>query len=94
MNREIGSRRWSAPFLLPATSDAKRALLSVGLSGAIRKLGEPANADRLPAAKRTMAVSYKTIAGQSVERLAALSDGVLAVAMTLLLCGIDSRHEK
>jgi uncharacterized membrane protein len=32
-----------------------------------------------------MAVSYNTIAGQSVERLAALSDGVFAVAMTLLL---------
>jgi len=41
-----------------------------------------------------MVVSYKTIAGQSVERRAALSDGVLAVAMTLLLCGINSRHEK
>jgi hypothetical protein len=41
-----------------------------------------------------MAVSYKTIAGQSVERRAALSDGVLFVAMTLLLCGINSRHEK
>ena len=60
---------------------------------AIRKLGEP-NAARLPAVKRTMAVSYNTIAGQSVERRAALSDGVLAVAMTLLLCGINSRHEK
>jgi uncharacterized membrane protein len=32
-----------------------------------------------------MAVSYNTIAGQSVERLAALSDCVFAVAMTLLL---------
>ncbi len=32
-----------------------------------------------------MAVSYNQIAGQSVERLAALSDGVFAVAMTLLL---------
>jgi uncharacterized membrane protein len=32
-----------------------------------------------------MAVNYNTIAGQSVERLAALSDGVFAVAMTLLL---------
>jgi len=52
---------------------------------AIRKLGEPANADRLPAAKRTMAVIYNTIAGQSVERFAVLSDSVFAVAMTLLL---------
>jgi uncharacterized membrane protein len=32
-----------------------------------------------------MAVSYNRIAGQSVERLAALSDGVFAVAMTLLV---------
>jgi uncharacterized membrane protein len=32
-----------------------------------------------------MAVSYNHIAGQSVERLAALSDGVFAVAMTLLI---------
>ena len=30
-------------------------------------------------------VSYNHIAGQSVERLAALSDGVFAVAMTLLV---------
>jgi uncharacterized membrane protein len=32
-----------------------------------------------------MAVSYNRIAGQSVERLAALSDGIFAVAMTLLV---------
>ena len=32
-----------------------------------------------------MAVTYNQIAGQSVERLAALSDGVFAVAMTLLV---------
>ena len=32
-----------------------------------------------------MPVSYNKIAGQSLERLAALSDGVFAVAMTLLL---------
>lgn len=32
-----------------------------------------------------MTVTYNQIAGQSVERLAALSDGVFAVAMTLLL---------
>jgi TMEM175 potassium channel family protein len=32
-----------------------------------------------------MATSYNQIAGQSVERLAALSDGVFAVAMTLLV---------
>ena len=31
--------------------------------------------------------SYNRIAGQSVERLAALSDGVFAVAMTLLTYG-------
>jgi TMEM175 potassium channel family protein len=32
-----------------------------------------------------MTVSYNRIAGQSVKRLAALSDGVFAVAMTLLV---------
>ena len=32
-----------------------------------------------------MGTSYKRIAGQSVERLAALSDGIFAVAMTLLV---------
>jgi uncharacterized membrane protein len=33
----------------------------------------------------TMPISYNHIAGQSVERLAALSDGIFGVAMTLLL---------
>ena len=32
-----------------------------------------------------MSISYDRIAGQSVERLAALSDGIFGVAMTLLL---------
>ena len=32
-----------------------------------------------------MSVSYNRIAGQSVERLAALSDGIFAVAMTLMV---------
>ena len=32
-----------------------------------------------------MATSYNRIAGQSVERLAALSDGIFAVAMTLMV---------
>jgi uncharacterized membrane protein len=32
-----------------------------------------------------MSTTYNWIAGQSVERLAALSDGVFAVAMTLLV---------
>jgi uncharacterized membrane protein len=32
-----------------------------------------------------MATSYNQVAGQSVERLAALSDGIFGVAMTLLL---------
>jgi uncharacterized membrane protein len=32
-----------------------------------------------------MITSYNRIAGQSVERLAGLSDGVFAVAMTLLV---------
>src|SRR4029434_483395 len=32
-----------------------------------------------------MSTDYHTIAGQSLERLAALSDGVFAIAMTLLV---------
>lgn len=32
-----------------------------------------------------MTTAYNRIAGQSVERLAALSDGIFAVAMTLLV---------
>jgi uncharacterized membrane protein len=44
-----------------------------------------------------MTTSYNQIAGQSVERLAALSDGIFAVAMTLLvldlrLPAIDAVH--
>src|SRR5215211_2646851 len=35
--------------------------------------------------KRPMRTPYNAIAGQSVERLAALSDGVFAIAMTLLV---------
>jgi TMEM175 potassium channel family protein len=46
-------------------------------------LGEKANADKLRALR--MPISYNQIAGQSRGRLAALSDGVFAVAMTLLL---------
>jgi len=37
-----------------------------------------------------MSLSYNRIAGQSVERLAALSDGVFAVAMTLLALDLRS----
>lgn len=48
-----------------------------------------------------MRTSYNLIAGQSVERLAALSDGIFGVAMTLLVLdvrlpsreGIHSEHE-
>jgi len=48
-----------------------------------------------------MADSYNRIAGQSVERLAALSDGIFAVAMTLLVLdihvpateGIHTQHD-
>ncbi|MGC2090837.1 MAG: TMEM175 family protein [Candidatus Acidiferrales bacterium] len=48
-----------------------------------------------------MQLSYNDIAGKSVERLAALSDGIFAVAMTLLVLdlrvpvtdAIHSEHE-
>ena len=48
-----------------------------------------------------MSTSYNQIAGQSVERLAALSDGIFAVAMTLLVLdlrvpaaeAVHSEHE-
>jgi uncharacterized membrane protein len=36
-------------------------------------------------------VSYRHIAGVSLERLAALSDGIFAVAMTLLVLGLSVR---
>jgi uncharacterized membrane protein len=36
-----------------------------------------------------MNTSYNQIAGQNVERLAAMSDGIFALAMTLL--GLDLR---
>ena len=38
-----------------------------------------------------MPVSYRHIAGVSLERLAALSDGIFAVAMTLLVLGLSVR---
>jgi TMEM175 potassium channel family protein len=38
-----------------------------------------------------MPVSYRQIAGASLERLAALSDGIFAVAMTLLVLGLSVR---
>lgn len=38
-----------------------------------------------------MAVRYRHIAGVSLERLAALSDGIFAVAMTLLVLGLSVR---
>jgi TMEM175 potassium channel family protein len=34
-------------------------------------------------------VTYRQIAGVSLERLAALSDGIFAVAMTLLVLGLS-----
>jgi Endosomal/lysosomal potassium channel TMEM175 len=36
-----------------------------------------------------MPVSYRRIAGVSLERLAALSDGIFTVAMTLLVLGLS-----
>jgi uncharacterized membrane protein len=41
-----------------------------------------------------MSTSYNRIAGQSVERLAALSDGVFAVAMTLLVLDLRAPEVK
>lgn len=38
-----------------------------------------------------MPVSYRQIAGVSLERLAALSDGIFAVGMTLLVLGLSVR---
>ena len=40
---------------------------------------------------RPMPVSYRQIAGVSLERLAAHSDGIFAVAMTLLVLGLSVR---
>jgi uncharacterized membrane protein len=37
---------------------------------------------------KPMPVSYRHIAGMSLERLTALSDGIFAVAMTLLVLGL------
>jgi uncharacterized membrane protein len=42
-------------------------------------------AETLELVRLPMTTSYNQIAGQSVERLAALSDGIFAVAMTLLV---------
>jgi uncharacterized membrane protein len=40
---------------------------------------------------KPMPVSYRQIAGVSLDRLAALSDGIFAVAMTLLVLGLSVR---
>src|SRR4029450_12427774 len=37
-----------------------------------------------------MRISYNQIAGQSIERLAALSDGIFAVVMTLLVLDLHA----
>src|SRR5215471_9084383 len=44
----------------------------------------------LPRHNLPMPAEYNRIAGQSVERLAALSDGVFAVAMTLLVLDLKT----
>src|ERR1051325_3192438 len=62
-----------------------------------QSFGRSTKADKLPALadgnKTAMAMptSYNQIAGQSAERLAALSDGVFAVAMTLLLLKLHAQ---
>jgi uncharacterized membrane protein len=40
-----------------------------------------------------MTTTYERIAGQSAERLAALSDGIFGVGMTLLLLGLEPPHK-
>ncbi len=40
-----------------------------------------------------MATIYNRIAGESIERIAALSDGVFAVAMTLLVLDLKAPLE-
>ena len=60
-----------------------------------------AGQERLRAGHIALKHTYNAIAGTSVERLAALSDGVFAVAMTLLVLdirppaaeGIRSEHD-
>lgn len=54
-----------------------------------------------PAKFSPMALVYNRLAGQSIERIAALSDGIFAVAMTLLILeihvpaaeGVHSEHD-
>jgi uncharacterized membrane protein len=41
-----------------------------------------------------MTSGYNRIAGQSVERFVALSDGVFAVAMTLLVLDLRARRRR
>ena len=64
-----------APFFLPH-------LIS---SGALRTKESWAREPTLISSQPGMSASYNKIAGQNAERLAALSDDVFAVAMTLLL---------
>ena len=54
----------------------------------VEALENTVDANRCGSGKMTEPPHYNQIAGHSVERLAALSDGIFGVAMTLLLLGL------
>ena len=58
----------------------------LSLTGTVRAWETVARLGSFPA----MRTSYNRIAGQSIERLAALSDGIFAVAMTLLVLDLHA----
>jgi len=65
------------------TNASRRVVWFIRFVGMISSLPESFTLKRMPA-------TYNRIAGQSVERLAALSDGVFAVAMTLLVLDLKA----